>query len=184
MTLRKAIEVITKLAERQVIGNYAIAGAIAALNYIQPALTEDLDILVSLDGFEKRTSGLLLLGPIETALAEMGYTERTDLGYKIEDWPVQFLPVSSPLDEEALKQAILVNVADAGERSFDARCLRAEHVVAVALKIGRLKDLARIQTFLDQDAVDLARLKKVLERHNLMREWKAFCRKAAIENPL
>jgi hypothetical protein len=106
MTLRKTIEVVTKLAEKQVIGDYAIAGAVAALNYIQPALTEYPDILVSLDGFGKRTSGLLLLGPIESALTDMGYTERTDLGYKIEEWPVQFLPVSSPLDEEALEQAV------------------------------------------------------------------------------
>ena len=30
-----------------VIGRYAIAGAVAAYNYIEPTLTEDLDILVS-----------------------------------------------------------------------------------------------------------------------------------------
>jgi len=71
MTMRKTIEVVTKLAEKRVIGNYAIAGAVAALNYIQPMLTEDLDILISIDGFEKHSSGLLLLGPIEKALTEM-----------------------------------------------------------------------------------------------------------------
>jgi hypothetical protein len=155
MTLRNTIQVVTKLAEKRVIGSYAIAGAVAALNYIQPMLTEDLDI-ISIDGFEHRASGLLLLGPIEGALAEMGYSERSDVGYKIEGWPVQFLPVASPLDEEALEQAVDVNIAEPGETVFMARCLSAAHVVATALKLGRLKDLARIQTFIEQNAVDLA----------------------------
>lgn len=184
MTLRRTIEVVTKLAERQVIGSYAIAGAVAALNYIQPMLTEDLDILISIDGFEKHGSGLLLLGPIEKSLAEMGYTERTDVGYKIEDWPVQFLPVGSPLDEEALEQAIEIDFGHPGEAALKARCMRAEHVVAVALKVGRLKDLARIQAFLEQGAVDLRRLKIVLKKHNLLDAWREFCVKAAIKNPL
>jgi hypothetical protein len=184
MSLRKTIEVVTKLAAAGAIGDYAIAGAVAALNYIQPTLTEDLDILVSIDGFGQRPSGLLLLGPIEAALAEMGYTERTDLGYRVEGWPVQFLPVASALDEEALARAIEIDIADSGETPIKARCLSAEHVVAVALKLGRLKDLARIQAFLEQKAVDLARLKVVLERHKLMDAWKAFCLKAAIKSPL
>ncbi|SRR5579862_317720 len=184
MSLQKAIGVVVELARKRVIGNYAIAGAVAALNYIEPTMTEDVDFLISLDGFEKHSSGLLLLGPIEMALAEMGYSERTDLGYKIEGWPVQFLPVGSALDEDALESAVTLNVSGPGEPPVEARCLTAEHVVATALKVGRLKDLARIQAFLDQKAVDLGRLKKILERHSLMAEWKRFCAKAAIDDPL
>jgi hypothetical protein len=88
MALRKTVEVVAKLAERGVILRYAIAGAVAALNYIQPTLTEDLDILVSTAHFETRPSGLILLTPIEQALADMGYTDRTDLGIMIGGWPV------------------------------------------------------------------------------------------------
>jgi len=184
MTLRRTIEVVTRLSERGVIRSYAICGAVAALNYIQPTLTEDLDVLISTDGFEKRTSGLLLLAPIERALADMGYAERTNLGYMIEGWPVQFLPVGSPLDEDALENAVELDLADRGEPPLKVRCLSAEHIVAIALKVGRLKDLARVQAFLEQKAVDLARLKVVLERHNLMAAWREFCLKAAIRNPL
>ncbi|WP_162914416.1 hypothetical protein [Taklimakanibacter lacteus] len=173
-----------KLAERQAIGNYAITGAVAALNYIQPTLTEDLDILISIDGFEKRVSGLLLLTPIDGALAQMGYTERTGLGYMIEEWPVQFLPVASPLDEEALEQAEEVNIAKSGATPIMARCLSAEHLVANAIKVGRFKDLARVQAFLEQDAIDFERLKGVLKRHNLLSAWSEFCLKASIKDPL
>jgi hypothetical protein len=184
MSMRKTIEVVTKVAEKGAIRQYAIAGAVAALNYIEPTLTEDLDILVSIADFEQRQSGLILLGPIEKALADMGYTERTDVGYLIGDWPVQFLPVASELDEEALKNAIELDIDVTGDPPLKARCLRAEHVVAIAIKVGRLKDLARVQAFLEQQAVDLVALKDVLKRHQLMSNWLNFCVKAGIENPL
>jgi hypothetical protein len=92
MTLRKTIEVVARLAEQGAMQRYAIAGAVAALNYIQPSLTEDPDILVSVEHFEKRPSGLILLAPLESALRDMGYAERTDLGYLIEGWPVDSCP--------------------------------------------------------------------------------------------
>lgn len=183
MPLRKTIEVITKLAEQGVIQQYAIAGAVAALNYIEPTLTEDLDILVSVADFEHK-SGLILLAPIEKALADMGYHQRADVGISVEGWPVQFLPVASALDEEALERAIELEIDLTEDRPLKARCLRAEHVVAIAIKVGRLKDLARAQAFLEQKAVDLSALKDVLERHHLMDNWLRFCAKAGIENPL
>lgn len=97
---------------------------------------------------------------------------------------MQFLPVASPLDEEALEQAVAVNVAGPDEPPLMARTLTAEHVVAVALKVGRTRDSARIQAFLDEKAVDSKRLKSILERHNLMGDWEAFCFRHAIRNPL
>lgn len=184
MSIRKTIEVISKLAETGAIENYAITGAIGALNYIQPTLTEDLDVLVSIAHFDSRQSGLILLTPIETALAKMGYTERSSVGYMIEGWPVQFLPVASPLDEEALDRAVELEIEMAGQPALKARCLRAEHLVAIAVKLGRLKDLARVQAFLEQDAVDLTALNDILVRHNLAGEWRSFCMKAGIVNPL
>jgi hypothetical protein len=58
MPLRKTIGVIAQLAAEGAIRQYAIAGAVAALNYIQPTLTEDLDILISVEDLEERRSGL------------------------------------------------------------------------------------------------------------------------------
>lgn len=184
MSLRRAIEVIQKLAERGAIHRYAIAGAVAALNYIEPTLTEDLDILISIEDFERRQSGLILLAPVDKALAELGYSDRTDLGIMVEGWPVQFLPAASDLDQDALDSAIEIEIGLPGESPLAAPCLRAEHVVAIAIKVGRLKDLARVQSFLEQRVVDLRLLKQVLQRHGLMRDWQRFCVKAEIENPL
>lgn len=102
----------------------------------------------------------------------------------IEGWPVQFLPVASPLDEEALEQAVKVNIAKPGDPAILARTLSAEHLVANAVKVGRFKDLARVQAFLENEAVDLKRLKEILERHKLLVAWSEFCFKASIRNPL
>ncbi len=178
MSLRKTIEVVAELARQGVIKQYAIAGAVAALNYVQPALTEDLDILISVADFESHSSGLILLTPIETALSRMGYTTRSDIGIWIEGWPVQFLPAASALDEEALSQAAEVEINFGDEPLITARILRPEHIVATALKLGRLKDLARVEAFLDQGAVDLGALKQVLERFVLMPAWKSYCFRA------
>jgi hypothetical protein len=176
MSLEKTIEVVTKLAAEGAIKQYAIAGAVAALNYIQPTLTEDLDILVSVGDFGHH-KGLILLTPIESALAKMGYTERSDVGIKIEGWPVQFLPVSSALDEDGLVNAIDVDYRG-NDSPFKARVLRPEHLVATAVKVGRLKDLARIDDFLEEGAVDLKALKAILERFDLMAAWDAYCAKS------
>lgn len=184
MPLRKTIEVVTKLAAEGAIKQYAIAGAVAALNYIQPTLTEDLDVLISIEDFEQRSSGLILLTPIEEALARMGFTNRSEVGIWIEGWPVQFLPVATELDEEALNQAVEVEFRYEGEASVKVRVLRAEHIVAIALKVGRLKDLARVEAFLEQEVVDLELLKRVLERHRLMPAWKSFCAKAGRSSSL
>jgi hypothetical protein len=186
MSLRNTIEVITDLAKRGVIKQYAIAGAVAALYYIEPTATEDLDILVSVSDFGRHKSGLLLLSPIESELAKMGYSERKDVGIVIDDWPVQFLPVASDLDAEALENASEIEVPTRfGDGSpLKARILKAEYIVATALKLGRLKDLVRIEAFLAHKAVDLVGLKTILERFDLVPAWKAFCFKAGKADPL
>lgn len=182
MTIGKAIEVVVKLAERGIVRDYAITGAVAALIYVEPFLTEDLDILVSVDEFEGRPSGLILLTPIESALAGMGYTERVGPSILVEGWPVQFIPVGSPLDEESLRAAEIVEIAR--EPSIHARVLRPEHIIAKAVSLGRLKDLARVEAFLDQDKIDLGALRSALDRFQLGVAWAAFCAKSGRVDPL
>src|SRR5262245_45469451 len=103
MSIRKTIEVLNAMQADGVIGRYAIAGAVAAYNYIEPAVTRDLDILVTFENLSP--SGLISLQPIFSYLAMKGYTEHEAEGLVIEDWPVQFLPVANDLQSEALAEA-------------------------------------------------------------------------------
>ena len=73
------------------------------------------------------------------SLAERRYTERRDEGIVIGAWPVQFLPVASELDAEALDHALDEVIRVGQEDEVRTRILRPEHLVAIALKIGRQK---------------------------------------------
>lgn len=182
MTVTNAVAVVVDLHRGGVIKNYAITGAVASLRYIEPFLTADVDILIAISDLEEHKSGLILLGPIEAALAKMGYIERSDAGILVEGWPVQFIPVASALDEAALVDAVDADLG--GNPPVVARVLRPEFLVAKAVSVGRLKDLARIEAFLDQDAVDLFALKSVIERFGLKDIWKSYLAKAGRADPL
>ena len=168
-----------------VIGRYAIAGAIAAYNYVSAAVTDDLDILVSFDRApDQVTSGLITLAPIYAYLRAKGYDEHRREGIVIEGWPVQFLPVANPLDAEALAQAVEIDIEFTEfEGSSRSRILRPEHIVATALRVGRPKDLIRIAQFLNENAVDLTALCALLARHDLAEAWRSFCDRAGIADP-
>jgi len=47
MGMKRTLEVINALEAEGVIGRYAIAGAVAAYNYIEPTVTEGFDILLT-----------------------------------------------------------------------------------------------------------------------------------------
>ena len=168
-----------------VIGRYAISGAVAAYNYIEPSVTEDLDILVAFgQATDQPKSGLITLAPIFAYLEAHGHAEHRKEGVVIEGWPVQFLPVASDLDAEALARAEDLEVrTDDNEGSVWTRVLRPEHLVAICLKVGRPNDLVRIAQFLEEEAVDLTALCDTLRRHDLMEKWKSYCRRAGIGNP-
>jgi len=88
--MKQTLDVINAMEAEGVIGRYAIAGAVAAYNYIEPALTNDLDILVSFDQpATEAASSLISLEPIYSYLKKKGYDEHHEEGIAIEGWPVQ-----------------------------------------------------------------------------------------------
>lgn len=181
MGMKETLGVLNAMEADGVISRYAIAGAVAAYNYIEPTLTEDLDILVYF-GEGKSKSALVSLAPIFSYLKKNGYAEHIREGVAIGGWPVQFLPVASPLDEEALQKAKHVKVRVGGEDVL-ARVLLPEHIVATAVSVGRPKDLSRIDEFLRRKAVNVSRLCKVLTTHGLHEKWSAICRRLGVPNP-
>jgi len=178
MAMDGTFEVLNRMVGDGVISRYAIAGAVGALNYLEPMTTRDVDILVSVADLGPTRSGLLTLDPIFSYLRRAGYTEFEDEGVLIEGWPVQFLPVASDLDVEGLNQAIEVEI-----ESIKVRVLRPEHLVATALTVGRPKDYLRILAFLSSEHLDRSALAKVLARHNLWGAWADYCRKTGLADP-
>jgi hypothetical protein len=185
MGLKQTLDVINRMEVDGVIGRYAISGAVAAYYYIEPTVTDDLDILVSFrESPDEIQSGLISLSAVFSHLKGKGYGEFRKEGLQIEGWPVQFLPVASDLDVEALAQAqdLEFQVSEA-EGPVKTRILRAEHLVATSLKIGRPKDHIRIVQFLEERAVHLEVLCTVLRRHSLIEAWRSFCYRTGIPDP-
>ena len=184
MGMKQTLDVINRMEADGIIGRYAIAGAVAAYNYIEPTLTEDLDILVSFDQAQgEARSGLLLLSPILTYLKARGYDQFRNEGVLIEGWPVQFLPVANDLDAEALAQAEPIDLQTSADATVMTRVLRPEHLIATSLRIGRPKDFVRISQFIEEGAIDITRLCALLDRHRLSAMWSAFCTRTGIADP-
>ena len=148
----------------------------AAIHYTEPALTEDLGILLSFDATAESgalSGEPLSLVPIAEYLATLGYKEWRKEGLIVEGWPVQFLPVADALDAEALHRA-LEALLDMGEGSVLTRILRAEHLAAIALRTGRPKDILRIVQLLEADSFRKEDLDEVANRHHLTEKWRWF----------
>ena len=184
MGIAKAIELLNAMQADGVIGRYAIAGAVAAYNYIEPTLTEDLDVLVAFtDASAEKVLGLVTLEPLFAYLAKQGYTEHLKEGIVIDGWQVQFLPAASELDLEALADTGIVELRAENGNPLVAPILKPEYLVANCLSVGRPKDLTRIAQFLAERAVDIGTLCAVLSRHGLNSVWQEFCAKMRIGNP-
>lgn len=183
MGLKQTIDVLNRMEADRVIGHYAITGAVAALNYIEIGATEDLDILISFEDIDGKTkSGLLTLEPILSYLGKLGYTKFSKEGILIEGWPVQFLPIANDMDSEALETAEEIEIDLAGG-NVKTRLLRAEYVVANALRIGRPKDRLRVLQFLESNAVDPDALCPIVERYGLGTALAELCRSTGLPNP-
>jgi hypothetical protein len=170
--MEKTLRVLNRMVKDGVIGQYAIGRAVAAIFYIEPINTNDLDIFFHV---KEPKAGLDILAPLYEYLSDLGYKGQRE-AIDIEGWPVQFLPVFNRLLEEAVEQAKEVRF-----QRTKTRVMQAEHLVAIMLQTGRPKDHARIAEFVEHEVVDPDRLADVLTRHNLMNKWKTLNRQKANE---
>jgi hypothetical protein len=167
--MKEALEAIHQMRLEGVIGAYAIGGAVGATFYLEPVATLDLDVFVAFTG--QGDSALISLAPLYSRLIAKGYTLRGEY-VVIGNWPVQFLPTADDLGEAAVAEAVEVDV-----EGTPTRVMTAEHLVAIALQLGRGKDHARVLQFVEAGALDMARLKEILKRHGLLDKWTRFERR-------
>ena len=149
-----------------VIKRYAIGGAVGATFYLEPVSTLDVDVFIA---FKPQQESLIVSpAPIFDYLKQFGCKIEGEY-IVISGWPVQFLPASGPLLQEALENAVEVDVE--GE---PARVLTAEYLAAIALQTGRAKDKARLLQFIEAHALDRTKFEELVERHQLVNKWRDF----------
>ena len=175
MKIGEVIAAINAMRAEGVIERYAVGGAVGATFYLEPLATLDVDIFVMLQA--QPDSLPVSLQPIYDYLTQRGgVIEREYI--VIAGWPVQFLPPTGPLVEEALQQAVPVDMEDTPVWVFTA-----EHLAAIALQTGRAKDKARLLQFVEEGALDATRFEAILTRHHLLDAWQRFEQQFLEEQP-
>ena len=135
---------------------YALGGALAAIRYTESFTTYDADII-----FIPADTGLTAGIPaIYAHLKSQGWTLEGEHTI-IRGFPVQWL-ATNDLTGEAVREAQPIELDDAPGRIFSA-----EHLVAIAASVGRLKDRARIEQILVQAELDRPFLNDILTRHRI-----------------
>jgi hypothetical protein len=151
-----------------VIGQYAVGGAVGATFFLEPVNTLDVDIFFT---FKTEPSGPILnLRPLFDYLTARGCTLQGEY-VLIGGWPVQFLPPTSPLVEEALRQAVTMNMDGIPVRVFSP-----EYLAAIALQTGRTKDKTRLLQFVQASVIQVSLFETILEHHKLLERWRQFQR--------
>ena len=172
--MKKALLALNSIKQSGVIDDYAIGGAIAASFYIEAINTEDVDVFLFVSASEN--SILLSLRPIYDALEQLG--GRIEKEYiVIGDWPIQILPAYSPLVEEAIIKATTVQYGN-----IETRIFTAEHLCAIALDTGRMKDFYRVASFIEQGKVDRLVLNQLVIRYKLENRTKNVLNWSSDEN--
>lgn len=169
------LETLHRLEREGLVIRYAIGGAVGATFYLEPVATLDVDVFVTLRPGPDRL--LVSLAPLYNELVAHGGRVEAE-HVVIGGWPVQFLPPTSPLVEEALEQAITMEV-----EALPVRVFTAEHLAAVALETGRAKDKARLLQFVESGILDAKRFQAILERHALEDKWRLFQRQFLGDEP-
>jgi len=156
LPLAEVLRAANDLVAAKVIADWALGGALAAIYYVEPFATYDADIF-----FIPVSKGLSAGIPAlyEHLKAQGWQIEREHL--LVRGFPVQFL-VAEGLTEEAVREAARIEF-----EGVPAKVFRAEHIIAIAARVGRQKDKARIEQMLQQADLDKAKLADILQRHQL-----------------
>jgi hypothetical protein len=154
--LADVLRAANDLVSAGLIKDYALGGALAAIYYVEPFTTYDADIFF-IPATEDLTGGI---PQIYEALCARGWKVEGD-HLLLHNFPVQFLAAHG-LTEEAVKEALPLNYQGIATKLF-----RAEHIIAIAASVGRLKDLARIEQVMEQVDIDKDLLETILKRHKL-----------------
>lgn len=158
---------LNALEARGLIGEHAIGGAMAFIYWAEPFETKDFDVFAVLPA---SPAGLIDLGPVWQDLVERGGVPEGQF-IRLGRLLLDFIPPGDALDEEAIAQAVTIDVG--GEMT---RVFTPEHAVAIALRTWRGKDREHIDRLVrtGRQPLDVARLSDILRRFGLEERWERF----------
>jgi hypothetical protein len=162
--MRELAQLLNDMQVAGVIQNYALFGAMAQMRYTEPVATLDADVLIAVAAPER----IDVLAEVYEFCTRRGFRSEGE-SIQIGAWPVQFVPVFSPLTQEAMEQA---DTADF--EGIPLRVVRADYLAVIALSVGRAKDYARILALLESDSATREQIARLAARHGLSEAWDRF----------
>ncbi|MGH9363712.1 MAG: hypothetical protein ACRD1B_00385 [Thermoanaerobaculia bacterium] len=162
--MKEVARLLNEMRGAGVIHDYALFGATAQMRYTEPIATLDADVLVAVPSPER----LDALQSLYEFCAARGYQPEGE-AVRVGAWPVQFVPVFSPLTQEALALAETVDF-----EGVPLRVVRADHLAVIALSVGRAKDFTRILALFEAGSVTKEEIQELAGRHGLADAWKRF----------
>jgi len=162
--MRELARLLNDMQAAGVIENYALFGAMAQMRYTEAVATLDADVLVAVASPERMD----VLAELYEFCARHGFRAEGE-AIRVGAWPVQFVPVFSPLTQEAMQQA---DTADF--EGIPLRVVRADYLAVIALSVGRAKDYARILALVESPSVTRDQIAHLAARHGLAEAWGRF----------
>lgn len=163
--MKKTLQILNEMVELKIINEYAIAGGMAHFYYIEPSVTYDLDLIVSLPVAE---NPLAPLSNLYDWAGKNGYqTENEHI--IIGGIPVQFLLAYNELVTEALSNKNEITLFN--EKTF---ILSAEYLMAIMLQTGRATDNERLIRFNNEAEFDKNKFYNIINRYGLVEKYENF----------
>jgi hypothetical protein len=166
MDIRRVFETVNQMCADGVVDTYAVGGAVGATFYLEPVATLGVDIFIrfpSMPGSLAESTSHV----VDYLVHRGGTAEREYI--VLSGMPVQFLPPTSPLVEEAMVHAVWKDVDGVPVRVFTA-----ENLAAIALQTGRAKDKSLLVQLFEEDGIDALKFNEILARNDLLEKWKQF----------
>lgn len=164
--LEKVLNVIKSLKKKGLVEEYAISGTYAALYYIEPVLTYDLDVCCVFSADKKIVDLSALYTFISNTVpcqVEKEYIVACGI-------PIQIITA----EQNSLSEEAVLNAREVTYKSVKTRVVKLEYLIAIAIQLGRPKDIAKLPLMIEQGNPDKEELKKILEKYKLTEKWKAF----------
>ncbi len=162
--MKKIAQLLNEMVDAGVITAYALFGALAQIRYTEPVATLDADVLVGVPVPDK----VDVLSDLYRFCATKGYQSEGE-SIRVGDWPVQFIPVFSPLTREAMQNAETTDY-----EGVHFRVVGADYLAVIALSAGRAKDMTRILALLESGSVTAETVAALADRHGMRDAWKRF----------
>jgi hypothetical protein len=159
-SFEKTLRALNEMKEAGEITEYAVAGAMALVFWVEPVETYDLDVLVFLDEDSKE---IVSLHKIYAWANKRGYTVAAE-HIMIEGVPVQVVPSPNTLADEAIESAVVIQYG-----TVAVRVVRPEYLIGLYLQPSArtLKRRERAAALRESPNLDEGLLQDILRRFKL-----------------